>query len=71
MTQNKIMGPVDYLMVKFPGNKFSGRRPLAFKLEKQGIIRVIDMVFIVKDEQRETANIRGSRPDRRSASCVH
>jgi len=51
MTQSKVMGPVDYLMVKFPGNKFSGKAaPELLKLEKQGIIRVIDMVFIVKDE---------------------
>ena len=26
MTQHgKVMGPVDYLMVRFPGNKFTGR----------------------------------------------
>jgi len=51
MTQGKVMGPVDYLMIKFPGNKFSGKAaPELLKLEKKGIIRVIDMVFIVKDE---------------------
>ena len=51
MTQGNVMGPVDYLMVKFPGNKFSGKgAPELLKLQKQGIIRVIDMVFIVKDE---------------------
>ena len=45
------MGPVDYLLVRLPGNKFSGKgAPELLKLEKQGIIRVIDMVFIVKDE---------------------
>ena len=50
MTQANIMGPVDYLMVRFPGNKFSGKgAPELLKLEKQGIIRVIDMVFIIKD----------------------
>jgi len=25
MTQGKVIGPVDYLTVKFPGNKFSGK----------------------------------------------
>jgi len=50
MTQGKVMGPVDYLMIRFPGSKFSGKgAPELLKLEKQGIIRVIDMVFIVKD----------------------
>ena len=38
-------------MVRLPGSKFSGKgAPELLKLEKQGIIRVIDMVFIVKDE---------------------
>jgi len=38
-------------MVRFPGSKFSGKAaPELLKLEKQGIIRVIDMVFIMKDE---------------------
>jgi len=51
MTQGKVMGPVDYLMIKLPGNTFSGKgAPELLKLQNQGIIRVIDMVFIVKDE---------------------
>src|SRR5665648_792474 len=51
MTKVKVMGPVDYLMVRFPGNKFSGKAaPELLRLEKKGIIRVIDMVFIMKDE---------------------
>ena len=38
------MGPVDYLMVRFPGNKFTGKiAPELARLEKKGIIRVIDM----------------------------
>jgi hypothetical protein len=47
---SKIMGPVDYLVVKFPGNKFSGEcAPELAKLEKNGIIRVIDLAFVLKD----------------------
>lgn len=50
MTQGTVMGPVDYLMVRFPGNKFSGKiAPELSRLEKKGIIRVIDMVFIIRD----------------------
>ena len=46
----KIMGPVDYLVVKFPGNKFRGEiAPELAKLEKSGIIRIIDLAFILKD----------------------
>lgn len=48
----KVMGPVDYLMVRFPGNKFTGKiAPELANLEKKGIIRVIDLVFIMRDEK--------------------
>ena len=44
------MGPVDYLVVKFPGNKFKGEiAPELAKLERNGIIRVIDLAFVLKD----------------------
>jgi len=46
----KVMGPVDYLMVRFPGNKFTGKiAPELNDLEKKGIIRVIDLVLLIKD----------------------
>ncbi len=46
----KIMGPVDYLVVKFPGNKFRGEiAPELVRLERNGIIRIIDLVFVLKD----------------------
>jgi hypothetical protein len=46
----KIMGPVDYLVVKFPGNKFRGEiAPELANLEKSGIIRIIDLAFVLKD----------------------
>ena len=47
---SKVIGPVDYLMVRFPGNKFSGKIvPELESLEKKGIIRVIDLVLVLKD----------------------
>lgn len=46
-----VMGPVDYLIVRFPGNKFSGEIiPELWALVQSGIISVIDLVFIVRDE---------------------
>jgi hypothetical protein len=46
----RTMGPVDYLVVGFPGNKFSGKLvPELADLEKRNIIRVIDLVFVTKD----------------------
>jgi hypothetical protein len=54
--QGSVMGPVDYLIVRFPGNKFSGEIiPELAALVQNGIIRVIDLVFIMRDETGELA----------------
>ena len=54
--QGSVMGPVDYLIVRFPGNRFSGEIiPELADLEQNGIIRVIDLVFIMRDEAGELA----------------
>ncbi len=48
--KSKVLGPVDYLVLGFPGNKFNGKiAPELERLEKNGTIRIIDMVFIHKD----------------------
>jgi len=57
-THGKVMGPVDYLIVQFPGNKFSGKIvPELADLEKKGIIRVIDLVLVLKDAKGQLAII--------------
>ena len=44
------MGPVEYLVVAFPGNQFRGEIvPALQELTKNGTIRIIDLVFIRKD----------------------
>ncbi len=49
-TKSKVLGPVDYLVLGFPGNKFNGKiAPELERLEKNGTIRIIDLVFIHKD----------------------
>jgi Family of unknown function (DUF6325) len=46
------MGPVDYLVVKFPGNQFSGEiAPELTRLEKNNIIRILDLTLVLKDEK--------------------
>lgn len=43
-------GPVEMLVVKFPGNKFSGEiAPALQELVDTGLIRVIDLLFVLKD----------------------
>ena len=44
------IGPVDYLVVEFPGNKMTGEGlPLLVDLHDRGIIRILDLVFVSKD----------------------
>ena len=45
------IGPVEYIAIAFPGNKFSGAIIPAIKeLQDSGTIRVLDLVIISKDE---------------------
>jgi uncharacterized protein YuzE len=44
------MGPVEYLVVGFPGNKFKGEIvPALAELVANETIRIIDLIFIKKD----------------------
>jgi hypothetical protein len=44
-------GPIDLIALEFPGNRFKGEiLPELFDLVDKGIIRVIDLVVIMKDQ---------------------
>jgi len=46
------IGPVELLVVKFPGNQFTGEvGPALQELVDSGLIRVIDLLFAITDEQ--------------------
>jgi hypothetical protein len=52
------VGPVEILMVEFPGNKFTGEiAPALAELVEQGTIRVIDLLFVTKDADGNVAAI--------------
>ena len=45
------LGPVDYLVVEFPGNEFNGEiLPELADLVRRGIVRVLDLILIQKAE---------------------
>jgi len=45
------LGPVDYLVVEFPGSNFNGEiMPKLVDLVERGVVRVLDLVVIKKDE---------------------
>lgn len=44
------VGPIDVVIIGFPGNKFSGQiAPAMMDLVDSGTIRVIDLLFVMKD----------------------
>jgi hypothetical protein len=44
------IGPVEYLIVGFPGNQFNGEiAPALDDLVSSGTVRILDLVFIAKD----------------------
>ena len=71
------IGPVEYMVVAFPGNQFNGEIAPALKdLIDAGTIRVIDLAFVIKDADgsvvgrraRGHRTPRSSRPSRASRS---
>lgn len=44
------IGPVEYMIVAFPGNEFRGEiAPALAELVESGTIRIVDLTFVVKD----------------------
>jgi uncharacterized membrane protein len=52
------MGPIDYVVLEWPGRQPSGEvAPLLVDLVDRGIIRILDIAFMVKDEDGTVAAI--------------
>lgn len=63
------MGPIDYLLVEWPGRQPTGEAmPHLIDLVDRGLIRIIDLAFIAKDEDGvvvglEIADLGGAAPE--------
>ena len=52
------VGPVDVYIIGFPGNKFSGKiAPAIQELVDNGTIRILDLLFVMKDEDGSVATV--------------
>lgn len=48
------LGPVDWIVVEFPGSKFSGEiAPVLQDLVERGLIKVLDLMMLRKDDAGE------------------
>jgi len=58
------MGPVDYLVVEFPGNRMTGKAfPMLVDLVDRGLIRILDLTFIRKESDGSVAGLKLSDLD--------
>jgi uncharacterized membrane protein len=58
------IGPVEYLVVKFPGSQFSGEiAPALGDLVDAGLVRIIDLAFVAKDAEGNVASIEMENVD--------
>ncbi|WP_328558066.1 MULTISPECIES: DUF6325 family protein [unclassified Streptomyces] len=52
------MGPIDYVVVEFPGNRMTGEGfPILVDLVDRGVIRILDLLFVRKDEDGSVAGM--------------
>jgi hypothetical protein len=64
MTEPETMGPISYLVVEFPGSKGTGEGfPILVDLVDRGVIRILDLVFVTRDEKGTTMRVELSDLD--------
>lgn len=52
------MGPIDYVLIEWPGRQPNGQiAPIVVDLVERGIIRVLDLAFIAKAEDGSVAGL--------------
>ena len=62
------MGPVSYTVVAFPGNQFNGNiAPEVERLVASGIVRILDLVFVGKDDAGDTISLEFDQLDELAA----
>jgi hypothetical protein len=65
------VGPVDVYIIGFPGNKFTGRiAPAIMELVDNGTIRVLDLLFVSKDEDGVVTSLAAADLDEEGAAFV-
>jgi hypothetical protein len=56
MADDEAMGPISYLIVEFPGNRMTGKGlPILVDLVDRGLIRILDLLFVTRDDSGSLA----------------
>jgi uncharacterized membrane protein len=59
--QLEEMGPIDYIVIEWPGRQPTGEAaPLIVDLVERGIIRILDVAFVVKGDDGTIATIEAA-----------
>ncbi len=62
------LGPVSYTVIAFPGNEFNGSIiPEIEKLVTNEVVRILDLVFVGKDENGDTISLEFDQMDELAA----
>ena len=65
------VGPVDVYIIGFPGNKFAGRTlPVILELVDSGTIRILDLLFVMKDADGVVTTIAAEDLDEDGAAFL-
>jgi Family of unknown function (DUF6325) len=65
------VGPVEYLVVGFPGNNFKGEiAPALAKLVDDKLVRILDLIFIGKDLDGTTVTLEVDEVDGEASFSV-
>ena len=60
MTEEQLeeLGPIDFIVLEWPGRQPTGEAaPLILDLHDRGIIRILDVAFMIKDEDGNAAAV--------------
>lgn len=64
------LGPLDFVVLDFPGNQFKGEiLPELNAIRASGVVRLVDLIFILKDQQghitiTEASDLKGEDAQR-------
>ena len=66
------IGPVEYMVVAFPGNKFNGEvLPAIAEQVEKGTIRIIDLAFVSKDADGNVTALEASDLESEIGQALH